>query len=230
LNDEAIHWLRLRAGELPLEDAWLTRSETATLAALRMAKRQRDWRLGRFTAKRAIALYLGLGDRALRRIEILAAEDGAPQATVDGETAPLSLSISHAGGIGLCTVAAPGVPLGCDVEIVEPRIDAWLADFFTDAERAVVAETPPRDQPRISTLLWSGKESALKALREGLRLDTRDVVVRLGEAEPCSSWRALSVCLTKGGVLRGWWRCADDHAMTVVVSRQSAPPLALAED
>jgi 4'-phosphopantetheinyl transferase len=156
LNCETIHWLRHVAAEVPSDNTWLTPAETATLAGLRIAKRRRDWRLGRFTAKRAIALYLRLGERALRRIEVLAAEDGAPEATLDGDPARLSLSISHAGDIGLCAVAAPGVPLGCDVETVEPRTDAWLADFFTDAERAAVAETPARDRALIATLLWSG--------------------------------------------------------------------------
>lgn len=37
-------------------------------------------------------------------------------------------------------------------------------------EQELVARAPERDE--LVALLWSGKESALKALREGLRLDT----------------------------------------------------------
>jgi phosphopantetheinyl transferase len=75
----------------------------------------------------------------------------------------------------LCAVAPPSAEVGCDLETVEPRSPAFLADYFTDAEPNLVARTPAAMRDRVLTLLWSAKESALKALGSGLRLDTRSV-------------------------------------------------------
>ena len=50
---------------------------------------------------------------------------------------------------------------------IEPRSDAFVADYFTIEEQALVARASAADRDRILALLWSGKESALKALREG---------------------------------------------------------------
>ena len=71
-----------------------------------------------------------------------------------------------------------GAELGCDLEIVEPRSDAFIADYFTAEEQALIERTSAADRSLLLALLWSAKESALKALRAGLRLDTRSVIVR----------------------------------------------------
>ncbi|MGZ6641917.1 MAG: hypothetical protein ACXVFT_08780 [Solirubrobacteraceae bacterium] len=71
------------------------------LACLRLAKRRDDWRLGRWTAKAAVAAWLGVG---AERIEVLAAADGAPDAWLDGAPVPVSLSLSHRAGRALAAV------------------------------------------------------------------------------------------------------------------------------
>ena len=124
---------------------WLTAGEQATLARLHVAKRRSDWLLGRWTAKRALAAYLGCVSR-LARVEIRAAESGAPEVFLDGRAAPLTLSLSHAAGRGLCAVTAAGVALGCDLERIESRSRAFVADYFTDDEQRLIAAAPVSDR------------------------------------------------------------------------------------
>ena len=72
--------------------------------------------------------------------------------------------------------AADGV-LGCDLEVIEPHSDAFITDFFTAEEQALITKASAEDRFLVATLLWSAKESALKALHAGLRLGTLSVAV-----------------------------------------------------
>ena len=113
---------------------------------------------------------------------------------------------------------------------VEPRSPAFLADYFTDEERNLVAQTPAAMRDRVLTLLWSAKESALKALGCGLRLDTRSVnagpagFLQTGDEE----WRRVKVAHIGGRTFHGWWRVSRDLVYTVVADRppRGAPLLA----
>src|SRR3954469_20557883 len=86
---------------------------------------------------------------------------------------------------------------------------------------------------RILALLWSGKESALKALRAGLRLDTRSVIVL-----PCiasvnrTGWNQLRVRYSggrcsEGRVFHGYWQNAKSVVRTVVAAPPPDPPISL---
>jgi hypothetical protein len=76
-------------------------------------------------------------------------------------------------------------------------------------------------------VLWSAKESALKALGEGLRLDTRSVSVRLGEYRRGDGWRPLQVDGDGGGTFHGWWSMAGDLVRTIVSSPAPGLPVRL---
>ena len=49
-----VYWLEQTEEDLPAEDDWLNASEMARLSGMRFPKRRVDWRLGRWTAKRAL--------------------------------------------------------------------------------------------------------------------------------------------------------------------------------
>ena len=117
----------------------------------------------------------------------------------------------------MCVVAQPDIKLGCDLELIEPRSDAFIGDYFTGEEQQQLARTPEPDRLRLLALLWSGKESALKALQEGLRLDTRCVIVSC-ENSSCDhhGWSQLHVLYTGGQIFRGWWRQANGMLRTLV--------------
>ncbi len=140
----------------------------------------------------------------------------------------------------------PGRRLGCDLEIVEPRTDSFIADYFAGEEQDLIERTSAADRPRLLALLWSAKESGLKALRTGLRLDTRSVIVypghpsrHEGEVETAedssfifrldgqNNWRPLYVVCEDGRIFCGWWQYTGDLMRTMVASPPSAPPIFL---
>ena len=191
-----VYWLERSAADLPAQNDWLSASDRTRLDGMRFAKRREDWRLGRWTAKLAVAAYLNLptAHQALAKIEVLPAPSGAPEVFLANQPAGITISLSHRDGTAICAVADSGVALGCDLEIVEPRSDAFVSDYFTPEEQALVAKAHPADRFLLLALLWSTKESALKALRTGLRLDTRSVVVNLvdGFGSPGKTFRAVA--------------------------------------
>ncbi len=214
-----VYWLEQRECEVPVVNDWLSPSEVSRMNGMRFAKRRADWRLGRWTAKLGVASCLNLPAhlRALAQIEIRPAPSGAPEAFVANAAAAVTISISHRAGTALCAVASPGARLGCDLEIVEPRSDAFVTDYFTKEEQDLVTCASAAERSRILALLWSAKESALKALREGLRVDTRDVIVSPDEsAFGLTGWSRLQVRCVGGQTFFGWWRSTDSMVTTMV--------------
>ena len=222
-----VYWLEQTAEDVPDDDTWLAPNEAAHLSTLRFAKRRADWRLGRWTAKRAFAAYLQLSPAplSLAAIEIRPAPSGAPEAFVSNRPADLAISLSHSQGHALCTVMRlPGL-LGCDLERIDTRSEAFLCDYFTVEEQAVVAHASGADRARVATLIWCAKESALKALREGLRLDTRSVIAMpSGASSAIDSWQPLQVRYTDDRQFHGWWRHKGDFMRAVVSDMKFQQP------
>lgn len=222
----AVSWLTCDRGELPASLAWLAADERARLDQLRVAKRRDDFLLGRWTAKRAIAVHL-VPAPPLVAIAVRAAPDGAPEAYLDGAPLPLTVSLSHSAGRALAAVARPRACLGADLEHVEPRSALLVDDFFTAGEAAHVAACPPALRDHAITLIWSAKESALKARRSGLREDPRRVHVELAcdPAPAHGGWRPLEVAIAGApGPLAGWWRDDAGYVLTIVGDALAAPP------
>ncbi len=223
-------WLHRRRADVPAGELWLGPRERAVAARLVIDKRRQDWRLGRFTAKAALAAWLGV---APERIEILAAADGAPEAWLDGTRVPVSVSLSHRGDRALAAVTAAGADggaaTGCDLELIEPRSDAFIADWLSLSEQRAVRSCHAGDQPLLANLLWSAKEAASKVRRLGLVLDVRHAVVTVHGFERhdrwagATAWRALRVDWDDHAhsPTFGWWRADDDHVM--VVAGEPAP-------
>jgi len=241
-----VYWLEQTEADVPANLDWLSASETACLNAMRFPKRRADWRLGRWTAKRALSVCLSIsGDlQSLAGIEIRSAASGAPEAFVAGRPAAASISLSHSNGSALCAIAPLGAALGCDLEVIEPRSDAFVADYFTTEEQALIAQASAVNRPQLLTLLWSAKESALKALHEGLRLDTRSVTVSLlesalmssagrcseqsGVRQQQSTWCPLKVRYTNGATFHGCWQRTGNLLRTLVAAPTPITPIALA--
>ena len=112
------------------------------------------------------------------------------------------------------------MPLGCDLEIVEPRCDAFVTDYFTEVEQAFIARSS--DRFRAMALLWSAKESALKALRTGLTVDTRSVEVRL-EGTTSLAWHSMTIQSSGGGVFSGLWHSQGEWIRTAAAGSNLAP-------
>jgi 4'-phosphopantetheinyl transferase len=222
-----LYWLEQCGQDLPKENDWLSGSEIKFLEGLRIAKRRGDWRLGRWTAKHALAAYLNspCSSAGLAKIEIRPASSGAPEAFFENNPAAVTISLSHRDDRAICVVAPPAVEMGCDLERVEPRSDAFIADYFTPEEQELVMRHTLAERPLLLALLWSGKESALKALRAGLRMDTRSVVVGPVDVSlDLDGWSPLQVHHKDGQKFNGWWQMGDGMVRTVVAD---PPPMSL---
>lgn len=228
-----VYWLLQSGADVPSDLDWLSREEREVCDTLRFAKRRDDWLLGRWTAKQAARRHLAIDADDLRRLEIRAATSGAPEVFVDGANAPAEISLTHCEGRACCALTPrpreqPRLALGCDLEHVAPRSAAFLADYFTDEETALIRAATPAARAEVATLLWSAKESALKALRNGLRQDTRDVTVTPALAAGSGVWQPLSaVDRASGTRFDGWWRRVADCVLTVAAHPSPRAPIAM---
>jgi 4'-phosphopantetheinyl transferase len=225
-----VYWLEQTEADLPAENDWLSANEAVCLNGMRFAKRRADWRLGRWTAKRALSIQLDVpaNSQVFKKIDIRAAPSGAPEVFFGDQPAAVTISLSHRAGLAACAVTKSGVEMGCDLEMVEPRSDAFVADYFTLEEQALIASASAADRPRLLALLWSGKESALKALHEGLRLDARSVIVSPGNsAFDLHGWSPMEVRHTDRRIFNGWWQHADGIVRTLVAAPPPYPPIRL---
>ncbi len=236
-----VYWLERSAADVPVSNDWLSEGELARLKGMRFEKRRADFRLGRWTAKRALAAYLHLPAEfaVMAGIEIRPEPSGAPEVFMAGQLADVTISLSHRAGTAICAIADCGVALGCDLEVIEPRSDAFLADYFTTEEQAFVARMPEGERSQILALLWSAKESALKALREGLRLDTRSLRVEAAETQRRDStltsgmtfaadvWHPLCVRFGSDQIFQGWWHHANEGLRTMVATPSPSSPIPL---
>jgi 4'-phosphopantetheinyl transferase len=245
-------WLARSAEEVPAAGPgvaeWLGAAERERLALLRFPKRRNEFLLRRWTAKHAVLAALGgaragcaggAGDvaAALARVAVLNRGSGAPYVLVDGAPLGVDVSVTDRAGWAVCLVGDGPDAVGVDLELVEPRSEAFVADFLTTAEasrvRGRAAGRGPAGRWELVNVVWSAKESALKVLRTGLRTDTRAVEVTLGDGGPdgpdgATGWRPLAVRhVPTGQVLPGWWRRDGDFVVTAASVRPHDPPALL---
>jgi len=223
-DDEA-----LAGGEPP--PGLLSAREQVTFASLASAARRHKWLLGRVAAKRAVAAALAeLGRPAPPPAELIVANEpaGAPYVVgADGSRLPLPISISHRAGVGLCAVSLdPDLVVGADLELVEPRDDALVRQFFDDEEAAAIAGARGRARTFLVARTWSAKEAVLKVIGLGLRLDTRTVAVRdagAGAAGPPFPAGFVPLAVRLAGEEMP---CAfrDDGAWVIVLAARRRPP------
>ena len=188
-------------------------------AAMAIPWRREDFLLGRWAAKRLLSAVLGCAPGAA--MEVRAAPSGRPEAFLDGQPLRLSLSISHREGLALAAIDDAGGPLGADLEAVEPRSDAFVRDYFTRSEIAAVAAG---ERNLLANLIWSAKESALKALGVGLTLDTREVEVELGEHGQHKLLDRIDRRLLKVGAQRAGFSSKLGRLLADRMLPRAAPP------
>jgi 4'-phosphopantetheinyl transferase len=211
--------------EVPADDGWLSAWEAERVGRMTYVKRRTEFRLGRWTAKQALAAVgqIPVDGNSLARLEVRADPDGAPSPHLDGSPWPVSMSMTDRADWAVCVVSTSAVRLGCDLELVEPRSDLFIADYFTPMEREAISSAGA-DRDRMANLLWSAKESALKVLHTGLRRDTRSVEVTLAAGDG-SAWAPLLIRDTHSGLdFPGWWHRFGDFLLTVAASSTIPPP------
>jgi 4'-phosphopantetheinyl transferase len=145
--------------------------------------------------------------------------------------------LSHRAGTAACAITTSETTLGCDLEVIEPRSEAFVADYFTAEEQVLVARASIADRLWLVPMVWSAKESALKAMRVGLRLDTRSVDVTMGPyagrveyadaLSSCDTWKPFWVRFAGKLTFHGWWQRSAGYLRTVVASPRGEPPILL---
>lgn len=237
---KSIYWTLVDHSQLPQEQAglWLGSTELQKLSSLRFPKRREEWLLGRWAAKSLAHSLPGYRQFALSDLEVRNSPDGSPHLWLpEGEPAPDCLSISHSHQLALVAMTpGPALRIGADLEKIEPRSHEFVEDYFTSAERSRVDSLPAEARDTVSTLIWSAKESMLKALQVGLRWDTRQVEVFKVQGlapmlDESGSWQGLQVGDPKpaGRHWAGWWQRRDDFLMTIVGMASDAAELEAVE-
>ena len=227
-----VRWLARGVHDVPESADWLSPAESARLAGLRFAKRRSEVRLARWTAKQAVVRTLGLEQdvATLARIEVRAASSGAPTLFVGDEPAPVVVSMTDRADWAVCVVAPVGLAVGCDLELVEARTDAFVRDWFTPGEQELVRGAASGDERElVANLVWSAKESALKVLETGLRRDTRSVEVDLVDHAGDQRWARLAVRAEEGAAFPGWWRRYGAFVLTFAADADCDPPVSMEE-
>jgi phosphopantetheine--protein transferase-like protein len=145
-------------------------------------KRAAEWLAGRIALKKSIRRMMATTDTRTfpeNSIRIIQNEYGKPVGGVSGrpDLEINSISLSHSNGLAMAAAATPGMfeGLGVDIEKVEARSEAWVQDYFTEAE--IQAAGDGRRRWAALTRIWCLKEAALKAIGTGLRFDLRDINV-----------------------------------------------------
>lgn len=167
---------------------YLSRAERERHSSTRGSKRREEWLAGRLAAKYVFLHGLEMGSDAevrewqptLMRVSSrsldafpawmyqaleVTATAGGPRLVWLGRDHAASISLSHTPGDACACLAAHGIA-GVDVEGVAARVDAFYGSNYTAAERAWVGRgvaTEPGSREWMYTLLWTIKESALKA-------------------------------------------------------------------
>ena len=213
--------------------AFLSAAEEAVYAKFRFAERRRKWLIGRRAAKELVARTLasetGRAPPPPRDITVANEPSGAPFAEVRGYgRITRDLSLSHRSTFGLAALAAePGVALGADLELIVPRDPGLVRDFFSADEAGRVANHTGRAAELEVARIWSAKESVLKAMKLGLRLDTRSVVIG-DEHEvpqwvpPLPDWRACTAHVQKPALrFRVYWRDQGPYVITVALQHDA---------
>lgn len=213
--------------DVPESNDWLGVRERDHVRTLNFLKRRVEWRLGRWTAKCAVAALndIPLDPDLLASIEIYPAPTGAPRLFLHGVPGDVTISLSHREGMAICALARTSVRLGCDLELIEPHSAAFIADYFAAEEQDLIERVASSERCRLVAMLWSAKESALKALEEGLRRDTRSVAVQPTNLSFGEGWSSLQVQSAEGDVFHGWWHQAEGIVETVVADHPFSFPI-----
>lgn len=164
--------LALRTGSVmafaamaPPVSRWMSAEELSRLAEMRAEQRAEQFAAGRWLARRLLAVTLG-GDASEWMLS--AAEDAPPVATHSGGAVgmPIFVSIAHSGDHLACAVS--DMPVGVDIEALQPRkhLGTLIEATTTEAERAALPEliAGGDDEARMVAFfqLWTLKEAWIK--------------------------------------------------------------------
>jgi 4'-phosphopantetheinyl transferase len=220
-----IYWMLVDSHQAALETPEiLSPSELQKYSTFRFPKRRDEWLLGRWTAKALVHSIPAYQHYSLDQIEIRNAPEGAPYIQMPDRATPAEcLTISHSGIFALCALATGlDLQVGTDLERIEEHTKTFILDYLTPVERQLVDKYPAETRAMVVTLIWSAKESMLKALGVGLRRDTRKVEVFGLEGLPPTGedqgkWQRVRIGEQPASdrAWAAWWQRRDSFVLTL---------------
>jgi phosphopantetheinyl transferase len=179
-------WLRR-----PIESQWVRdsfarrymgRAVHEAYKEMAEGRRKIDWHAGRIAAKDAVRHLLwarGEGPIFPVEIDVTNGPRGEPLVACP-YVADLRISIAHRDGTAVALVGE-GVPVGIDLERIEPRSAGFDDLAFTPEEQAFLPEGDGRDEWR--TRLWAAKEAVAKWRGTGLDGDPMGIRIERVEGD-----------------------------------------------
>lgn len=204
--------------DVPIHQEWLHPLEIKYLNGLKFEKRRQDWLLGRWTSKKLLQ-HLIFQDFPINETEIRKGPNREPMVFFQAEPISCRLSISHSHGRSFCVLSKEERALGCDLEKVEIRSEGFIRDYFTDRERSLFDENYQGifDRDSYFTLLWSAKESVMKACLTGLSIPAKNIELKEIKGFKADNWSEISMKnLAKNTLYRGSFKLADGFAWVVL--------------
>jgi len=131
-----------------------------------------DFLAGRMALKNALNQYLSKSKiHPLEKVVIKNSQSGQPY--IEGYEI-LHCSIGHSYGLGVGAVAPFRV--GIDVEKIRPHLNS-LANYIAEPEELLLVENFFNNQTDKITLVWTVKESVMKALGIGFKISPKQVKI-----------------------------------------------------
>ena len=131
------------------------------------AKRQ-EYLVTRILVRSVLGEVLGVAPQAL---QFVSNEWGRPAVVSGLMPSPIYFNVSHTEGLIVCLVSTEG-EVGVDTESFAraPDLLALAPDVFSAKELSDLAALPLKDQPQRAVVLWTLKESYIKARGMGLSI------------------------------------------------------------
>ncbi len=94
-----------------------------------------------------------------------------------------------------------------------------MKDYFTEPEAQMVLALPIEEQALIASILWSGRESIVKALQIGLRIDTRQIALDLDPLTSNEDWQPIAILKSPSEAknLKLFWRKFNHSLVTLAI-------------
>lgn len=145
-------------------EKYLHPKEQEYFSMLKFEKRKRSYLMGRYTAKKAISAFAD--EENLKSILIQKGVFDQPVATCSSKQ-NIQVSITHCEDFGAAIAFHEALPMGIDIEKVDPNRSNVIEAQMTDEEKRLV-KVLPYTTDIAYTLFWTAKESISKILKTGL--------------------------------------------------------------
>ena len=149
---------------------WLDSDELHRFHRYQTNEGRRQFALCRSALRASLVNTLGCNNEDLRFSD---SRQSKPVATVSGKLIQHEFNVSHSHRHALIALSAKG-KVGIDVEerVVRHDMDGEIAEVFSPLERETLSNTSGENKVQMFFRLWTIKESLIKAIGKGFRLDT----------------------------------------------------------